>query len=120
MTGTLIKKIDPYQKCPSKTPLATGPKAPAAPVTLAQIAIAFGRSWAGKTLMMIESVDGMISAPATPMIARQAMSWPMPLACEASVAPTRNRPRPSCRAPLRPNLSPSAPVENRSPAKTSE
>ncbi len=74
MTGTLIRKIDPYQKWPSSKPLATGPNAPAAPVTLAQIAIAFGRSWAGKTLMMIESVDGMISAPATPMIARHAMS----------------------------------------------
>ena len=65
---------EPYQKWPSRKPLATGPIAPAAPVTLAQIAIAFGRSCGGKTLMMIDSVDGMINAPATPMTARHAIS----------------------------------------------
>ncbi len=83
ITGTLMRKIEPYQKWPSRRPLATGPNAPAAPVTLAQIAIAFGRSCAGKTLMMIDNVDGMISAPAIPMTARHAMSWPMPVACDA-------------------------------------
>src|SRR3954452_2187782 len=62
MTGTLMRKIEPNQKWPSKKPLATGPNAPAAPVMLAQIAIAFGRSFGGKMLMMIDSVDGMISA----------------------------------------------------------
>ena len=44
--------------------------------------------------MMIDNVDGMISAPATPMMARHAMSWPMPVASDASVAPTRNNAKP--------------------------
>ena len=42
MIGTLTRKTEPNQKWPSRKPLATGPSAPAAPVTLAQIAIAFG------------------------------------------------------------------------------
>ena len=46
MIGTLTRNTEPYQKCPSSQPLATGPIAPAAPVTLAQIAIAFVRSCA--------------------------------------------------------------------------
>src|SRR5580700_7812974 len=66
MIGTLMRNTEPYQKCPSSRPLATGPKAPDAPVMLAQIAIALGRSCGGKTLMMIESVDGMMNAPAAP------------------------------------------------------
>ena len=48
MIGTLTRKTEPNQKWPSRKPLATGPSAPAAPVTLAQIAIAFGRSCAGE------------------------------------------------------------------------
>src|SRR5436305_13708210 len=60
ITGTLIKNTEPNQKWPSSQPLASGPNAPAAPVTLAQMAIALGRSPGGKMLMMIESVDGMI------------------------------------------------------------
>ena len=44
MMGTLTRKTDPNQKWPSSQPLATGPTAPAAPVTPAQIAIALARS----------------------------------------------------------------------------
>ena len=67
MIGTLTRNTEPNQKWPSRQPLATGPSAPAAPVTLAQIAIAFGRSCGGKTLTRIDSVDGMMSAAAAPM-----------------------------------------------------
>ena len=48
MIGTLTRKTEPYQKWPSSQPLATGPIAPAAPVTLAQIAIALVRSCGGE------------------------------------------------------------------------
>ena len=120
MIGTLIRKIAPNQKWPSRKPLITGPNAPAAPVTLAQMAIAFGRSCAGKMLMMIDSVDGMISAAATPISARHAISRSMLSACDARTAPTAKSARPVCSAPLRPNRSPSAPVVKSRPANTSE
>ena len=48
MIGTFTRNTDPYQKCPSSKPLATGPIAPAAPVVAAQIAIALDRSLGGK------------------------------------------------------------------------
>ena len=115
-----MRKTEPYQKCPSRNPLATGPNAPAAPVMLAQIAIAFGRSCGGKMLMMIESVDGMMNAPAAPMTARHAMICHISVDSDANPAPTRNSTRPNCSAPLRPKRSPSAPVEKSRPAKTSE
>src|SRR5271169_3934960 len=91
MMGTLMKKIDPYQKWPSSQPLIGGPIAPAAPVKLAQIAIALTRSSGGNTLIRIESVDGMISAPAAPMTARQAISCHIAVDSVAAPAPARYR-----------------------------
>ena len=44
------------------------------PATAAQMAIAFGRSSAGKMLVMIDSVVGMIPAAPTPIRARDAIS----------------------------------------------
>ena len=67
MIGTFTRNTEPYQKWPSRKPLATGPIAPAAPVVAAQIAIAFVRSCGGKTLTRIESVDGMINAADAPI-----------------------------------------------------
>ena len=118
--GTLTRNTAPYQKCPRRNPLATGPMAPAPPLVAAQKAIALVRSCGGNTLTRIDNVDGMISAAAAPISARQAMSWPMVDEAEASAAPIRKIINPSCSAPLRPNRSPSAPVENSRPAKTSE
>src|SRR5947209_8670658 len=120
MNGTLTKKTDPYQKWTRSQPLTVGPIAPAAPRKLAQMAMARGRSSGGKTLMRIDSVDGMISAAAPPMTARQAISCHMALDRVANPAATRYRTRPSWRAPLRPYRSPRAPVVNSSPANTSE
>jgi len=102
MNGTLTKNTDPYQKCTRSQPLTVGPIAPAAPRKLAQMAIALGRSSGGNTLMRIDSVDGMISAAAAPMTARQAISCHMALESVARPAATRYRSRPSCSAPLRP------------------
>ena len=120
MIGTFTRKTEPYQKWPSRKPLATGPIAPAAPVVAAQIAIALVRSCGGKTFTRIESVDGMISAADAPIAARQAMSCHISVDSDASAAATRKPTSPSCSAPLRPNRSPSAPVENSRPANTSE
>ena len=91
-----------------------------APEMPAQMAMALGRSWAGKTLVRIDRVDGMMNAAARPMIARAAMIWPELSANEANSAPTMNRTRPNCRAPLRPNRSPMVPAVKSMPAKTSE
>src|SRR2546427_5206494 len=100
INGTLMRNTEPHQKRARSRPPAIGPKAPAAPVTLAQMAIALGRSCGGKTLMRIDSVDGMMRAAPAPIRARQAISCHM--AWEASPAPMRNRANPSWRAPLRP------------------
>ena len=102
MTGTLTRNTDPYQKCPSSQPLMSGPNPPAAPVMLAQMAIALVRSPGGNTLMRIDSVAGMISAAAAPITARQAMSCHIDVDAAANAAATRNRTRPSCSVPLRP------------------
>ena len=121
MIGTLTRNTEPYQKWPSSQPLATGPIAPAAPVTLAQIAMAFVRSSGGKTLTRIDSVDGMMNAAPTPMSAAARDELPhLGRARSRSTHATRKTTRPNCSAPLRPKRSPSAPVVNSNPANTSE
>ena len=114
-----MRNTDPNQKCVSRKPLTSGPIAPATPVVAAQIAIALARSPAGKTFTRIDSVDGMMNAAPRPMTARQPMICQMSVACDAAAA-TKKVASPNCSAPLRPNRSPSAPVVNSSPAKTSE
>ncbi len=100
--GTLTRNTDPNQKWPSRKPLARGPRDPAAPVTPAQMAMAFVRSSGGKMFTMIDRVDGMMNAAAAPMIARQAMISHVEVAMEARPHPTRNSARPNWSAPLRP------------------
>ena len=51
-----------------------GPRPTATPAVAAQKPIARPRSWAGKRLVMIESVDGMMHAAPMPMNARNAIS----------------------------------------------
>ncbi len=60
--------------CSTSQPPAIGPSAIPRPATAAQAPIAFARSSAGKTAVRIERVEGMMSAPPTPMSARLAMS----------------------------------------------
>src|ERR1700704_6604384 len=88
--GTLIRNREPYQRGPSSHPLMTGPNPPAAPVMLAQMAMALVRSSGGNTLMRIESVDGMMSAAAAPITALHPMSSHMVLDAAAADAATRN------------------------------
>ncbi len=94
--------------------------APAAPVTLAQMAMALVRSSGGKTLTRMDRVDGMMNAAAMPMTARQAISCHIASDAEAKRQATRYSASPNCSAPLRPYRSPSAPVEKSRPANTSE
>src|SRR6476659_8695956 len=77
MIGTFTRNTDPYQNRDSNTPVETGPMAPAAPTTPAQMAIAFVRSSGGNTFTRIDSVDGMMNAAPNPIAARAAMSSPI-------------------------------------------
>src|SRR5260370_39416691 len=113
--GTLMRNTEPHQKWARSRPLAIGPRAPAAPVTLAQMAMAFGRSCGGKTLMRIDRVEGMMRAAPAPITALQAMSCHMTWEADASPAPARNRTNPSWRAPLRPQRAPLEPLAERQP-----
>jgi hypothetical protein len=83
-----------------------------------QIPMALTRSPRGKTPVMTESVEGMISAPPTPISARAMISWE----AEEAYAPSRlapaNTPSPSWRNRFLPKRSPSAPIVSRRPAKT--
>ena len=61
-----------------------------------------------------------MNAAPTPITARQTISWVIDELNAATTEPVRKITRPSCRAPLRPKRSPSAPVVNSRPANTSE
>ena len=117
-SGTLTRNTEPHQKCSSRNPPATGPTAAPAPASPAQMAMARARSWGGKTLVRIDSVDGMIRAAPTPMSARKAVSWPEELQKAAAVDPPPKIRSPAVSAPLRPKRSPMAPAVSSSPAKT--
>ncbi len=99
----------------------SGPAATAMPVTALQMPIALARSIGSrKTLVMMASVAGKISAAPTPMSARPAMSPP------ADVDRSRRAPtsRPNTTSPptsifLRPYRSPSPPAARSRPVNTS-
>ena len=116
--GTLMRNTAVQLNCSSSQPPLAGPMPTPMPATAAQMPIAFGRSSAGKTLVMIDSVVGMISAPPTPMSALVAMSM---LADSAKADASDALPkmaRPATSAPRRLKRSPSAPIVSRRPAKT--
>ena len=118
--GTFTKNTDPHQKCSRRKPPATGPSAMAMPATPDQMPIAMARSRGTvKTLVMIESVAGMISAAPSPITARAPTSWLTPPEKAAAPDATPKITRPMVSAPLRPNRSPSAPKVRRKPANTS-
>ena len=85
----------------------------------AQIPIALPRSSGGKTLAMIDSVAGMISAAPTPISERIAITWPAESATSAPRLASPKIAMPDCSASLRPRRSPSVPNTSRSPANTS-
>ncbi len=117
--GRLTRKTAFQFACSISQPPATGPMAMPSPDTPAHTPIAFGRSWAGNTAMMIDSVEGMMNAPPMPMIARAPISISGVVASAERPEPSPKTARPSVRARLRPKRSPSAPAVSSSPAKTS-
>ena len=75
-SGRLRTNTEFQAKCSSTKPLRIMPRAAPPPAMPLHTAMALGRSEAGKTLMRIDSVEGMIMAPARPMAARAAMRAP--------------------------------------------
>ncbi len=93
--------------------------ATATPAVADQMAMAWARSRRSvKTLVMIDSVAGMISAAPMPMIARVAMRWLASVANAEAIDAVPMIVRPMARAPRRPNRSPSEPIVSSRPAKT--
>ncbi|GAA2796614.1 hypothetical protein GCM10020219_079760 [Nonomuraea dietziae] len=75
ITGTLIRKTEPHQKLSRSSPPSSGPAAAPAVVTELHSPIAVVRSRGSvNRLRMIDRVDGMMVAPATPSTARATMS----------------------------------------------
>ena len=98
----------------------SGPSTPARPAVPAQMPIALPRSSGGNTLVMIDSVAGMMNAPPMPMNARvdDQLVGRLDANAEAS-EPRPNTTSPTCSAPRRPNLSPRLPAVSSRPANTS-
>jgi len=119
-SGTFTRNTEPHQKCSTRKPDTGGPSAAPPAAIPAHTAIALARSSAGNTLARIDSVEGITKAPAKPMTARAAITWPAVSLNSAITAPTRNRARPPCSASLRPKRSPSVPAVKSIPANTSE
>ena len=117
--GRLTRKIQCQLACSISQPPATGPIAMPRPETAAHAPIAFGRSSGGKTAVMIDSVDGMMNAPPTPMRARVAISASGEVTTAERPEPRPKTARPNASARLRPKRSPSAPAVSSRPAKTS-
>ena len=84
-----------------------------------QMPIALPRSSRGKTLVMIDSVAGMISAPPTPIAARTAISPSAESTNSTARLAPPNSTSPACSASLRPKRSPSVPMVSSRPANTS-
>ncbi len=74
ISGMLMRKTEPHQKCWIRKPPRTGPLAAPMAATAVQMPMASARSRrSGKTCRRIERVAGMIIAPPTPSRARAAM-----------------------------------------------
>src|SRR6185312_11402295 len=90
-------------------PPSTGPIASASADTPAQVPIARPRSSAGKALVMIESVAGIISAAPEPCTARQATSQVSFGEKPIAALEPANTTTPVRKSLRRPNRSPSRP-----------
>jgi hypothetical protein len=115
----LTRNTEFQAKWSSSQPPLTGPMAMPMPANPAQMPIALPSSRGGNEAVRIDSVDGMISAPPTPMSARAAISSPDPGASAASREPVPNTSNPAVSARRRPKRSPSEPAVSSSPANTS-
>ena len=116
--GTLMKKIDCQEKCSIRTPPSTGLPTRPSIDTEPQAAIALPRSSSSKTVMRIDRVDGMISAPPTPIATRTAITSPGLVHQVAASEAAPKSSRPISITFRRPNRSPRLPEVSRRPAKT--
>ena len=118
-TGTLTRKTEPHQKWARSRPPRIGPRATPRPVVPDQIPMARARSRSAvKTLVRIESVQGIRAAAPTPMTARARVrrSGLPDQAAKAEPAPKTTRP--AMKTHFRPTRSPRAPSDRSSPANT--
>ncbi len=117
--GMFTQNTELHEKCSSNRPPVIGPTATASPETPAQMAIARPRSRGSrKTLVRIDNVAGMISAPPTPMKARVKISCVAEFERAAAADPIPNSTMPACSAPLRPKRSDRLPLVSSRPANT--
>ena len=117
-TGMLMKKIACQEKCAIRTPPSTGLPTRPTMATEVQAAIALGRSVSSKTVIMIDRVDGMISAPPMPIAIRTAIIWAGSAANVAASDAAPNSTSPMIMTLRRPNRSPRLPEVSSSPANT--
>src|SRR3954447_15947447 len=98
-TGTLTRNTEPHQKWVSRKPPVTGPRPMPMADTPAQMPMALPRS-AGlvKTLVRIDSVDGMMNAAPMPMSARVPMSIVADVANADATDPMPNTESPNASA----------------------
>ncbi|MDF9812180.1 hypothetical protein M2266_001411 [Streptomyces sp. SPB162] len=121
MTGRLIRKTEPHQKCSSRMPPTTGPTAAPAVEAAPHTPIAKLRSRGSvKRLRISARVDGIKVAPATPIRARAMISVSGVCAYAASTDSPPNAAEPMSSSFLRPTRSPRLPIETSRPAMTNE
>ena len=119
-TGTLMRNTEPHQKWASSRPPTIGPSASPAPLVPDQNPSARWRSPASANMfVMIDSVEGMISAAPIPIPARAAISMPTLPEKAAQVEPAANRARPAMNVRLRPTRSARLPATSIRPPNTS-
>ena len=115
----MTRKIQLQSACSISQPPETGPIAIPTPENPAQIPIALPRSDAGNVAVRIDSVEGMMKAPPTPISARIAINSSGEPATAEPSEPVPNTSSPNDSARLRPNRSPSEPAVSSTPANTS-
>jgi hypothetical protein len=75
IAGMLIRNTEPHQKCSNSRPLMIGPSTMPEVIAAVQTAIAVPRCFSSWNMLRTSaSVEGIRVAPATPRIARAAMS----------------------------------------------
>ena len=112
------EKIDDHEKKCSRMPEVRRPITAPPAATPTQVPTAFPRSSGGKTVVITESVTGMIRAAATPRTARIAISVPGESTNSAANEAAPNRASPTASKGFRPKRSPIAPAGRSSAAKT--
>ena len=116
---TLRTKIDCQGSHSSSTPEASRPSTPPPAATPTHVPTALPRSSGGNTVVITDSVTGMIIAAPTPIRPRSAISSPGPFRKIAASEETPKMPTPAASTGLRPIRSPSAPAGRSRAAKVS-